>query len=101
MMSRSGSINKLQREGNLDSDLVPASIPPIPQHNKHSEEQQESPTRSGLMHAIKSKQFKLRKTESNKRSSGADGFGNEVAAILSRRAALEMSSDEDDDEEWI
>lgn len=86
--TRSGSIKKPKPEA-----IAAQSMPLI----TTGDDLVEAP-RSGLMNAIKSRQFKLRKTEPGKKRGS---FGNEVAAILSRRAALEMSSDSEDDEEWI
>jgi hypothetical protein len=97
--ARSGSADLLQSPA-IDSPtpLRPNKSLPNP---TNLEDDQEVVPRSGLMNAIKSRQFKLRKTEPTNVRKG-DIFNNEVAAILSRRAALEMSSDEDcSDEEWI
>ncbi|MEQ2188930.1 hypothetical protein GOODEAATRI_019958 [Goodea atripinnis] len=49
--------------------------------------------------------FNLRKVEAQREQEKRDHFGNDVAAILSRRIAVECSDSEDDssefdDEEW-
>jgi len=60
--------------------------------------------RNDLLSAIR-RGFNLKKVEEStkKEASGATtsgGGGNDVASILQRRIALEISSDEDDDESW-
>lgn len=49
--------------------------------------------------------FNLRKVEAQREQEKRDHFGNDVAAILSRRIAVECSDSEDDssefdDDEW-
>lgn len=49
--------------------------------------------------------FNLRKVEAQREQEKKDNFGNDVAAILSRRIAVECSDSEDDssefdDDEW-
>uniref|UniRef100_A0A8D3AHI3 Wiskott-Aldrich syndrome protein family member n=1 Tax=Scophthalmus maximus TaxID=52904 RepID=A0A8D3AHI3_SCOMX len=61
--------------------------------------------RSDLLQAIR-QGFNLRKTEAQREQEKRDHFGNDVAAILSRRIAVECSDSEDDssefdDEEWF
>lgn len=60
--------------------------------------------RSDLLQAIR-QGFNLRKVEAQREQEKRDHFGNDVAAILSRRIAVECSDSEDDssefdDEEW-
>uniref|UniRef100_A0A3B5N0X3 Wiskott-Aldrich syndrome protein family member n=1 Tax=Xiphophorus couchianus TaxID=32473 RepID=A0A3B5N0X3_9TELE len=60
--------------------------------------------RSDLLQAIR-QGFNLRKVEAQREQEKSDHFGNDVAAILSRRIAVECSDSEDDssefdDEEW-
>ncbi|XP_036949490.1 wiskott-Aldrich syndrome protein family member 2 [Acanthopagrus latus] len=60
--------------------------------------------RSDLLQAIR-QGFNLRKTEAQREQEKRDHFGNDVAAILSRRIAVECSDSEDDssefdDDEW-
>lgn len=60
--------------------------------------------RSDLLAAIR-QGFNLRKVEEQREQEKRDGVGNDVAAILSRRIAVECSDSEDDssefdDEEW-
>ncbi|XP_061753070.1 wiskott-Aldrich syndrome protein family member 2 [Nerophis ophidion] len=64
----------------------------------------EDDARSGLLQAIR-QGFNLRKVEAQREQEKRDHFGNDVAAILSRRIAVECSDSEDDssefdDEEW-
>ncbi|CAB1436052.1 unnamed protein product [Pleuronectes platessa] len=61
-------------------------------------------TRNNLLQAIR-QGFNLRKVEAQREQEKRDHFGNDVAAILSRRIAVECSDSEDDssefdDEEW-
>ncbi|XP_047461637.1 wiskott-Aldrich syndrome protein family member 2 [Mugil cephalus] len=60
--------------------------------------------RSDLLQAIR-QGFNLRKVEAQREQEKRDHFGNDVAAILSRRIAVECSDSEDDsseldDDEW-
>ncbi|XP_019119899.1 actin-binding protein WASF2 [Larimichthys crocea] len=60
--------------------------------------------RSDLLQAIR-QGFNLRKVEAQREQEKKDNFGNDVAAILSRRIAVECSDSEDDssefdDDEW-
>ncbi|XP_062265903.1 wiskott-Aldrich syndrome protein family member 2 [Platichthys flesus] len=62
-------------------------------------------TRNNLLQAIR-QGFNLRKVEAQREQEKRDHFGNDVAAILSRRIAVECSDSEDDssefdDEEWF
>ncbi|XP_029920133.1 actin-binding protein WASF2 [Myripristis murdjan] len=63
-----------------------------------------SDARSDLLQAIR-QGFNLRKVEEQREQEKRDHFGNDVAAILSRRIAVECSDSEDDssefdDDEW-
>lgn len=63
-----------------------------------------SDARSDLLQAIR-QGFNLRKVEAQREQEKRDHFGNDVAAILSRRIAVECSDSEDDssefdDDEW-
>lgn len=44
--------------------------------------------------------FNLRKVEAQREQEKSDHFGNDVAAILSRRIAVECSDSEDDSSEF-
>lgn len=61
----------------------------------------------GLSYLLRSRfpGFNLRKVEAQREQEKRDHFGNDVAAILSRRIAVECSDSEDDssefdDDEW-
>lgn len=55
--------------------------------------------RSDLLSAIR-QGFNLRKVEAQREQEKRDHFGNDVAAILSRRIAVECSDSEDDSSEF-
>nr|XP_057903964.1 actin-binding protein WASF2-like [Doryrhamphus excisus] len=55
--------------------------------------------RSDLLQAIR-QGFNLRKVEAQREQEKSDHFGNDVAAILSRRIAVECSDSEDDSSEF-
>ncbi|XP_075995542.1 actin-binding protein WASF2 [Genypterus blacodes] len=68
--------------------------PPEPESDAHSD----------LLQAIR-QGFNLRKVEAQREQEKSDHFGNDVAAILSRRIAVECSDSEDDsseldDDDW-
>eukprot|EP00066_Takifugu_rubripes_P030697 XP_011619963.1 PREDICTED: wiskott-Aldrich syndrome protein family member 2-like [Takifugu rubripes] len=77
--------------------LAPSSAPKPPPEPV-------SDARSDLLQAIR-QGFNLRKVEAQREQEKRDHFGNDVAAILSRRIAVECSDSEDDssefdDDEW-
>ncbi|TWW65176.1 wiskott-Aldrich syndrome protein family member 2 [Takifugu flavidus] len=77
--------------------LAPSSAPKPPPEPV-------SDARSDLLQAIR-QGFNLRKVEAQREQEKRDLFGNDVAAILSRRIAVECSDSEDDssefdDDEW-
>ncbi|KAM3843369.1 actin-binding protein WASF2 [Diretmus argenteus] len=88
----------------------PAPPPPssgggvAPSSAPKAEPEPEGGARSDLLQAIR-QGFNLRKVEEQREQEKRDHFGNDVAAILSRRIAVECSDSEDDssefdDEEW-
>ncbi|XP_053719302.1 wiskott-Aldrich syndrome protein family member 2 [Synchiropus splendidus] len=85
--------------GGSDSAPKPAAAPaPAPAPAPAGD------ARSDLLQAIR-QGFNLRKVEAQREQEKRDHFGNDVAAILSRRIAVECSDSEDDssefdDEEW-
>jgi len=98
--------------GNLAKVTPPPLPPPAPSPSRPSEIIKSSKDRcpdvggnqrTSLMNDIVSQQFKLKKVDSlSNESLSRTSNNNEVAAILMRRAALEMSDDESDsdDEDW-
>ncbi|KAJ8346944.1 hypothetical protein SKAU_G00283450 [Synaphobranchus kaupii] len=85
----------------------PAKLPPTggaqPPKAQPAADDDEDP-RSDLLQAIR-QGFNLRKVEEQREQEKRDHMGNDVAAILSRRIAVECSDSEDDssefdDEEW-
>ncbi|XP_014865706.1 PREDICTED: wiskott-Aldrich syndrome protein family member 2 [Poecilia mexicana] len=83
------------------------SAPPPPPISSSAPKPQPAPVsdgRSDLLQAIR-QGFNLRKVEAQREQEKSDHFGNDVAAILSRRIAVECSDSEDDssefdDDEW-
>ncbi|XP_029514433.2 LOW QUALITY PROTEIN: wiskott-Aldrich syndrome protein family member 2 [Oncorhynchus nerka] len=80
----------------------PGAPPPL----KSTQAQPEAPAdaHSDLLSAIR-QGFNLRKVEEQKEQEKKDNYGNDVAAILSRRIAVECSDSEDDsselgDDDW-
>ncbi|CAM9229637.1 unnamed protein product [Lampetra planeri] len=79
--------------------VAPPSSAPKPQPAPASD------ARSDLLQAIR-QGFNLRKVEAQREQEKRDHFGNDVAAILSRRIAVECSDSEDDssefdDDDWL
>lgn len=95
-------LHKASSQGNLH--------PPPPVSASMSNLDTDSNQRAGLMNAIKGKQFSLKKVARSpaksiaRKSSAGVSYENEVAQILMRRAALEMSDEDDSeyeyDDEW-
>ncbi|KAK1805114.1 hypothetical protein P4O66_019466 [Electrophorus voltai] len=87
--------------------VAPAPPPPGPPPTSPAPKAQPAPAsdaRSDLLAAIR-QGFNLRKVEEQREQEKRDVVGNDVAAILSRRIAVECSDSEDDssefdDEEW-
>lgn len=114
-LTRSLSLKKSEKDLSNNNGSIP-NPPPLPQKlasplslEDDLVSKDSSPSRAGLMEAIRSKSFKLksapvsRSSQSIRLQSGQSPlFPNDVAAILMRRAALEMSDDEDDsdEEDW-
>ncbi|KAJ8378434.1 hypothetical protein AAFF_G00242490 [Aldrovandia affinis] len=95
-------------------NLAPPPAPPPPPPSPPSSAPKAQPaadgdgdgdgTRTDLLQAIR-QGFNLRKVEEQREQEKRDHVGNDVAAILSRRIAVECSDSEDDssefdDEEW-
>ncbi|KAF7649443.1 hypothetical protein LDENG_00141430 [Lucifuga dentata] len=85
-------------------DFLPPPPPDMAYNDAHSAPKPVSDARSDLLQAIR-QGFNLRKVEAQREQEKRDHFGNDVAAILSRRIAVECSDSEDDssefdDEEW-
>ncbi|XP_057684039.1 wiskott-Aldrich syndrome protein family member 2 [Corythoichthys intestinalis] len=84
---------------------TPAPPPPAPaQATPKQQPAPENDARSDLLQAIR-QGFNLRKVEAQREQEKQNHFGNDVAAILSRRIAVECSDSEDDssefdDDEW-
>ncbi|XP_028454138.1 LOW QUALITY PROTEIN: actin-binding protein WASF2 [Perca flavescens] len=83
----------------LSGGGAPPSSAPKPQPEPAADD-----PRSDLLQAIR-QGFNLRKTEAQREQEKRDHSGNDVAAILSRRIAVECSDSEDDssefdDDEW-
>ncbi|XP_019715296.1 actin-binding protein WASF2 [Hippocampus comes] len=79
---------------------APAAASAAPKHQPAPE----GDARSDLLQAIR-QGFNLRKVEAQREQEKQNHFGNDVAAILSRRIAVECSDSEDDssefdDDEW-
>ncbi|XP_051927921.1 wiskott-Aldrich syndrome protein family member 2 [Hippocampus zosterae] len=80
--------------------VAPAAANAAPKHQPAPE----GDARSDLLQAIR-QGFNLRKVEAQREQEKQNHFGNDVAAILSRRIAVECSDSEDDssefdDDEW-
>ncbi|KAJ8273034.1 hypothetical protein GJAV_G00096640 [Gymnothorax javanicus] len=96
-----------QKRSSMLSPTHPPPAPPMPSSPPGSRPTQPAPVpdaRSDLLQAIR-QGFNLRKVEEQREQEKRDHMGNDVAAILSRRIAVECSDSEDDssefdDEEW-
>ncbi|XP_077404272.1 actin-binding protein WASF2 [Vanacampus margaritifer] len=83
---------------------APSAVPPPSSAPPKQQPSSAGNARSDLLQAIK-QGFNLRKVEAQREQETRDHFSNDVAAILSRRIAVECSDSEDDssefdDDEW-